>query len=132
MIIIRKKVGKSTLVYYVGTTATTRYFCLERETDMKKRQVLAYLLCLLTLIMLTACGHTHAAADRWNSDLENHWHICGECSETFDSAAHTLEGEVCTVCGSEVVTYESGEKQLLVYNEQGDITLFTPPVKLIT
>jgi len=74
--------------------------------------------------MLTACGHTHTALDGWSSDLENHWHICAECDETFDAAAHALENDVCTVCGSEVVTYDSGEKQLTVYNEQGDTTLF--------
>ena len=91
---------------------------------MKRRQLLACLLCTLTLTMLTACGHTHTASGGWNSDLENHWHICAECKETFDSAAHALEDEVCTVCGSEVVTYESGEKQLVVYNDQGDATLF--------
>ena len=91
---------------------------------MKRKKFRGYLICALTLTMLTACGHTHTAEGGWESNLENHWHTCGECEETFDSAAHTLENDVCTVCGSEIVTYESGEKQLSIYNEHGDCVLF--------
>ena len=91
---------------------------------MKRKNFLAYSICALMLTMLTACGHTHTAEGGWKSDLENHWHICGECEEIFDSAAHTLENDACTVCGSEIVTYDSGEKQLTVYNEHGDCVLF--------
>ena len=91
---------------------------------MKRKNFLAYSICALMLTMLTACGHTHTAEGGWKSDLENHWHTCGECEETFDSAAHTLENDACTVCGSEIVTYDSGEKQLTVYNEHGDCVLF--------
>jgi len=94
---------------------------------MKRKTGFVGLSCALLLAVLTACGssaHTHSTAGGWNIDLENHWHICGECEETFDSGTHTLENEVCTVCGSEVVTYESGEKQLTAYNEQGDSILF--------
>lgn len=91
---------------------------------MKRKNCYGYLICALTLTMLTACGHTHTAAEGWKSDSENHWHICSECEEIFDSTSHTLENDVCTVCGSEIVTYESGEKQLTIYNEQGDSIFF--------
>ena len=91
---------------------------------MKRKNFHAYLICALMLTMLTSCGHSHTAAGGWESDVENHWHTCGECKETFDSAAHTLENDVCTVCGSEVVTYDSGEKQLTVYDEQGSAVYF--------
>lgn len=40
-----------------------------------------------------------------------------ECGEKVDSAAHTLENDVCTVCGTEIVTYEDEMIQLTAYNE---------------
>lgn len=81
--------------------------------------------CALALALLTACGgsHTHSAASDWSVDLENHWHACAECGETVDSAAHTLENDVCTVCGTEIVVWEDGSSLLVVYNEHGYCTL---------
>lgn len=40
-----------------------------------------------------------------------------ECGEKVDSAAHTLENDVCTVCGTEIVTYQDEMIQLTAYNE---------------
>ena len=88
-----------------------------------KNRVLSLLL-TGTMLLLTACGgHTHSASGGWVSDLENHWHLC-ECGEKVDAAAHAMENDVCTVCGTEIMTYESGEKQMLTYNEYGDCTQY--------
>lgn len=88
---------------------------------MKKR--ILSLLMVYALLLLTACGgHTHSAEGGWTGDLETHWHECGECGETFDAAAHTLEEGVCTGCGSETATYEDGTAMLVCYNEYGDLS----------
>ena len=58
--------------------------------------------------------HVHTAGD-WSSDADNHWHVCTDCTETFDLAAHTASDWItdkeatateeghrhkeCTVCG---------------------------------
>ena len=89
---------------------------------MKKKMLCG--LITLTLGLLTACGgHTHSAEGNWVSNLENHWKFC-ECGEQVEAAAHTLDNDVCTVCGSEIVTYEDGTKMLAAYNEYGDNTQF--------
>ena len=75
----------------------------------------------------------HTPGETWQSDAENHWHICSECEQLVDTAAHTyswvivkkatetengLKKEVCSVCG-----YESGNSEEIVYNSHipGDI-----------
>lgn len=91
---------------------------------MRKRLLSILLAC--ALMLLTACGgHAHSAATGWVSDLENHWHVCDECGENFESAAHALEDGVCTVCGSEIIVWEDGSSQLITYNEYGDYTQLT-------
>ena len=85
-----------------------------------KRRSLSILMASALLLALTACGgHTHTPSADWSADLTNHWHAC-ECGEAVESAAHTLENEVCTVCGSEVCTYDDGTACVYVYNAQGD------------
>ena len=93
---------------------------------MKKHVII--LLAIVSLLALTACGgqaesqsqtHTHAPSADWSADTENHWRTC-ECGETVESGAHTLEDEICTVCGSEVYTYDDGAVSLTVYNAYGD------------
>ena len=92
---------------------------------MLHKKIFTIIPCALALTLLTACGsHAHSAEGGWVSDLENHWHECDECGEIFDTAAHTLENDVCTVCGSEIVTFEDGTKMLTAYNEYGDCTRF--------
>ena len=53
-----------------------------------------------------ALGHTPAEA--WETDAENHWHICTVCGEVVDAEAHTPDHEggatedyaiLCDVCG---------------------------------
>lgn len=105
---------------------------------MKKSLFYALLICTA---LLTACStpegtttepptpdsaetHTHTSAGDWVCDFDNHWRIC-ECGEKIDKAAHTLEHVNCTVCGSEVVLWEDGTKEVTVYNSHGDNIQFT-------
>ena len=48
----------------------------------------------------------HSPAENWSSDAGGHWHVCTECGERLDFAAHVSGGpatatapEVCTECG---------------------------------
>ena len=76
------------------------------------------LVCFMAVAVLCACGetdnnadnneetkaeHTHKAADGWNIDKDNHWHQCEEDSEIIDVAPHTLEKNICTVCGAGII-----------------------------
>ncbi len=77
--------------------------------------LLVALLGLILAVGAVACGeesHTHTAGSGWEKDETNHWHVCTECDEVMDEAAHTPgewqqdaeSGEhyrVCTVCGYE-------------------------------
>ena len=113
-----------------------------RKRTMKSvKKAAAALLCA---VVLTACGqsgsstgtqppasptaaepqaHVHAPTDIWVCDFENHWRVC-ECGEELEKAAHTLDEVNCTVCGSEVVTWDDGGKQITVYNSYGDCSQF--------
>ena len=107
---------------------------------MKKPLFCALLLCSA---LLTACGsptgtgstgstanteptaptHTHAPSADWVCDIDSHWHPC-DCGEQLDKAVHTLDEVNCTVCGSEVVTWDNGSRQITVYNSYGDCSQF--------
>lgn len=95
---------------------------------MKKKIVTAGLIGIL-LAAAAACGdaqdaastHTHVIVGGWQMDAEKHWHVC-ENGENVDEEPHKLENDVCTVCGSEIFTYEDGSAQLAVYDEQGNCT----------
>ena len=59
-------------------------------------------------------GHEHSYSEEWNSDENNHWHVC-ECGDKADTAAHTYgdwkvikeatetekgsRERICSVCG---------------------------------
>lgn len=106
---------------------------------MKKKLFCALLICTA---LLSACSkpdetitvdlitpdtpeaHIHTPAGGWICDFDSHWHLC-ECGEEMDKGEHTLEQVNCTVCGSEVVLWEDGSKQVTVYNEHGDNSQFT-------
>lgn len=49
-------------------------------------------------------SHTHIAVSGWSSDSANHWHVCSECGEKFDSAAHTSDSGTVTVPATETTT----------------------------
>lgn len=78
-----------------------------------------FLAAVVSTILLTSCGgHTHTGSP-WACDFENHWQVC-QCGEEVSRAAHTLENEVCTVCGSDVVRYDDGTGHITVYDEHGN------------
>ena len=106
---------------------------------MKKNLFFTLLICAA---LLTSCGkpdetiivdlmtpdssetHTHVSDGDWVCDFNSHWHLC-ECGEEMDKGAHTLEHVNCTVCGSEIVVWEDGSKEVTVYNDHGDNIQFT-------
>ena len=47
-------------------------------------------------------SHEHTFSEEWTFDEEYHWHeaVCGH-DEVSGRAAHTFDGDVCTVCGYE-------------------------------
>ena len=47
-------------------------------------------------------AHEHTFSEEWTFDEEYHWHeaICGH-DEVSGRAAHTFDGNACTVCGYE-------------------------------
>lgn len=48
----------------------------------------------------TVAATGHNWSDAWtNNSASGHWKSCKNCSDKKDSAAHTLENGVCTVCG---------------------------------
>lgn len=80
-------------------------------------KAVAFLLSAVLAVGFAGCGegpHTHTAGSEWESDSANHWHICTECGEETDKAAHISDGELhfnadytqqwneCTVCGAEM------------------------------
>lgn len=104
-----------------------------------KRDQIKFLAALTALLLLAGCSgestgsagsagsgdvspentHVHAAAERWERDAKEHWHLCG-CGEKMDIGEHTLDDMFfCTVCGSEVQDY-GDTVDVYTYNEQGD------------
>lgn len=75
--------------------------------------VLAASMCA-SAFAFTACGdnsgkvdHTHAS-ERWRGDSENHWKICDECSVKFADGPHSFVDGVCSVCGKDDGSKDSG------------------------
>ncbi|MBE6690979.1 MAG: hypothetical protein E7590_06815 [Ruminococcaceae bacterium] len=61
--------------------------------------LLALVLCLATVLTLTACDHEHTYANDWTGDETHHWHACTgkDCTEVADKAEHTWNnGEITT------------------------------------
>ena len=104
-----------------------------------KRDQIKFLAALTALLLLAGCSgestgsagragsgdvspentHVHAAAERWERDAKEHWHLCG-CGEKMDIGEHTLDDMFfCAVCGSEVQDY-GDTVDVYTYNEQGD------------
>ena len=46
-----------------------------------------------------ALGHTHKFATTWTADNNGHWYACAGCSEKGSYAAHTWNGNSCSLCG---------------------------------
>lgn len=85
---------------------------------------------LATLLMMTSAAfaegtaHTHAPAEAWERNLEEHWHVC-ECGEKLEAEAHVLDDVMCTVCGSEIWLYDDGTGDAVNYTEYGDVARST-------
>ena len=62
--------------------------------------------------------HIHTPAGHWICDFDSHWRLC-ECGEEVDKGAHTLQDVNCTVCGSELILWEEGTRQITVYDDYG-------------
>ena len=92
---------------------------------MKKKLFAIGISCAL---LLSGCGtpapaHTHTALNTWEADLVNHQKVC-ECGEAFDAGAHTLEENICTVCGSEVAIFEDNSGFVYTFTEYGDTFVY--------
>ncbi len=74
-------------------------------------KVFMFALVLALAFALAACGdtHTHTAGETWEKDASEHWHVCTECGEEMDRAAHMAgvweydaesgkDVQQCTVC----------------------------------
>ncbi len=75
--------------------------------------VVSVLVLVAMVLSISACNlvpdagkkHEHTYSEDWSYDATNHWHAANcadndECkSATADVAAHTLEGNTCSVCG---------------------------------
>lgn len=62
--------------------------------------------------------HVHGQGIEWTVDRKCHWKNCS-CGETVKSGEHTLEDDICTVCGVELYEYEDSGF-LYQYNEHDD------------
>lgn len=83
----------------------------------------AFILCCT--LLLSACdksGHKHSA-ESWERNVSEHWQIC-ECGEEFNRGDHTLDLDECTVCKSQVYTYDGGA-DIYNYNDNGDLEKIT-------
>ena len=76
---------------YTGDT-----YCLDCENLIKKGQD------------EPATGK-HNAGDEWKTDSTNHWHVCSECKQEVDKAAHKFDKEVIDKTPTET---ETGLKHL--------------------
>ncbi len=93
------------------------------------RKITVFLAAMLAvLLMISGCKQnqpedtkpTHAPQTQlqWDRDAKEHWRP-GADGEKLDAAAHTLEEDVCTVCGSGIVDF--GESVYVYnYNEHED------------
>ena len=82
----------------------------------KKKSLLTFVfaICLMipAMFMLTACGHSHKATEKWVSDATYHWHACEDenCKDQLEKTGHTwgewtvIENSTCTEKGTEEST----------------------------
>ena len=66
---------------------------------MKGKRILSFLLVIGSLLLLSACAHTHTFNNEWTYDEEYHWHSasCEHDTEVSDKVKHTFnDGEVVT------------------------------------
>ena len=97
---------------------------------MKPRLFFSAILMILTLAMFSTCLAQAPVADNslptyiWERSAAEHWKQLAS-GETTDLGAHVFEDVSCTVCGSEVWTFDDGSADVSDYNEHGDLTRYT-------
>lgn len=97
---------------------------------MKKRLFFPVLLTLLILAMFSICLAEAPVADNtlpvfvWERSATEHWKQLASGEKT-DAGAHTFEDMTCSICGSEVWTFDDGSADVSDYNEYGDLTRYT-------
>ena len=71
---------------------------------------------IMPCILFSGCGktpHTHNWSTTWSRNNSEHWLTCDGCDEKKDKGTHTLEGDVCSVCGYDTNhTCQYGESYL--------------------
>lgn len=77
-------------------------------------------LCITAAIccLFTACSKQ--TVTQWEVDKDNHWKLDSE-GYAIETAAHSLEGETCTVCGAKVSNV-FGQIWVQGFNDKGDQT----------
>lgn len=120
---------KKTLVcLLIGAMTLTAFAaCDNNSTETTKKTTAATTVATTTAATTTADKdadktpdtHTHTAGAIYQVDRDDHWLVC-ECGEVLDSAPHTTEDDICTVCEAEVYVYEDGAVTVAQYTDQGD------------
>ncbi|MBQ8296283.1 MAG: hypothetical protein IJX77_00700 [Ruminococcus sp.] len=76
---------------------------------------------VMLMSAFASCSNDKVLTDSWEIDKDNHWHLT-ENGNTADTAAHTLEEYVCTVCGAEIMEFND-EVWVTKNNDNGDTCL---------
>lgn len=50
-----------------------------------------------TVSVAAATTHTHSFSDAWSKSNDSHWHVCSECNEISDKAAHQWDAGKQTI-----------------------------------
>lgn len=87
-----------------------------------KKTLTVITLCFALTAFSVGCGaHTHEAT-AWKCDLQNHWQVCEDCGEEFNTGEHSLdEYGYCEKCGNSVSDYGDGTYEIMTYDEQGSL-----------
>lgn len=86
-----------------------------------KKTLTILLSCGLALTVLSACGHTHTAAEGWDRNGKEHWQVCTECGEKMEVAAHELDDMGhCEDCNSDI--WDFGDSfDVQTWDEKGNL-----------
>lgn len=86
---------------------------------MKKLLIMLLLSCFLSAAYAESHVDASLPAFTWERNALEHWRILAGRVE--DKEAHTLEDDICTICGSEVWHNEDGSTDVSNYNSRGDL-----------
>ena len=86
------------------------------------KKAVSILLCVctvLSVLMLSACGHECTLAEGWRNDTSSHWHVCTDpdCDKQAGLANHTWDkGEITTAELKEIALTTYGIKLNSAYH----------------